>query len=419
MTLRGMLELTAATLGSSTALSVVTTYLPLLLAAYTSSATLIGLAIGGEGIFGLAIPLLGGYMSDRIWTRWGRREPFMIFSAPFIAAALILAPFQEGFIPLAVITFLFFAAYHLYTSPYQSLLPDVAPLDQQGRIQGAQNFMRGGGMFFGMLVGGILFDLWQPLPFLGAAGLIMVVTFITVSTIKEPTPDPEEAPVSLGFSAGLRDIASSLVGRVRIRRFLVANFLWEATISGIRPFIMLYFLYALGADTRTGALLLGVVGVVHVAAAILTGYLGDRYGRTRIMWIGMAVYFVGCVIGFFLRDLRLGFFLLPIFGLGGSTVLTLPYAIFVNMVPRGRYGQFTGYFSMARAMAVIVSPVIAGIAIDASAPFLTETRGYNMIWGVAAVAVALSAFFFWRANPEEGARPVRVWRPQRNGELGR
>ena len=55
-----MLVLTLPTLGFSTGLSLVTTYLPLILERYTSSATLIGFAIGGEGIFSSLIPLWVG-----------------------------------------------------------------------------------------------------------------------------------------------------------------------------------------------------------------------------------------------------------------------------------------------------------------------------------------------------------------------
>ena len=74
-----MLVLTLPTLGFATALSLVTTYLPCHPRRHPQdrlgSATLIGFAIGGEGIFSSLIPLFVGVLSDRIWTkRWGRRQ---------------------------------------------------------------------------------------------------------------------------------------------------------------------------------------------------------------------------------------------------------------------------------------------------------------------------------------------------------
>ena len=96
----------------------------------------------------------------------GPAQPFMLFAGPFMAAALILAPFQPGYVPIAISTFAFFAAYHFYTSPYQSLIADVTPANSAGKVQGYQAFMRGAGMFLGMVVAGILFYRWEPSPFI-------------------------------------------------------------------------------------------------------------------------------------------------------------------------------------------------------------------------------------------------------------
>lgn len=177
-------------------------------------------------------------------------------------------------------------------------------------------------------------------------------------------------------------------------RLLGANFLWESTVQGLRPFIMLYFLYVLGAATRTGAALLGLVGLVYIVAGLSGGYLADRYRRERVLWVGLWVYLLGCSIGYFVRDLRLGLVLLPIFGLGGSVVLTLPYAVMMTMMPRDRVGQFTGLFTLSRGLAAVVAPVVVGMTIDAGSAALGRTRGYALIWPLAAVALAVSLLFY-------------------------
>jgi Na+/melibiose symporter-like transporter len=200
-----MIVLVLPTLGFATGLSLVTTYLPVILDRYTDSSTLIGFAIGGEGIFSALIPLWVGVVSDRIWTkRWGRRQPFMIFAAPFMAASLMLAPFQPAYVPIAISTFVFFGAYHFYTSPYQSLVADVTPADSAGKVQGYQAFMRGGGMFLGMVVAGFLFYRWEPLPFILCSLLIMVFTYLTVVKIRAGTGEalPAAAAEPLGNSRG-------------------------------------------------------------------------------------------------------------------------------------------------------------------------------------------------------------------------
>jgi Na+/melibiose symporter-like transporter len=394
LTYRQMSILTVPTIGLSVCLSLVATYLPLLLNRYTDSATLIGVTIGGEGIFALIIPLVVGYTSDQLWTRWGRRRPFMMVGAPIMAAAIFLTPFQPGYFPLTAITFVFFAAYHLYSSPYQALIPDLSPLHQQGRVQGFQTMMRGIGMFLGMVVAGFLFESWEPLPFMLSAFLMVGVTYFTVASIEEyPSSDPD-AHNSTGLWSSLVDIWRTTRHEKTIMQLLGANFLWESTIQGLRPFIMLYFIYVLGTSTMGGAALLGLVGLVYVVAGLLGGFLADRYGRERILWVGLWTYLLGCSIGFFVRDLTLGLVLLPIFGLGGSVVLTLPYAVMMPMMPRDRLGQFTGLFSVSRGAATLLAPIVFGAAIDAASAVMGKDPGYAIIWPLAAAAIVASLFLF-------------------------
>jgi maltose/moltooligosaccharide transporter len=239
MSVRTMLVLTLPTLGFATGLSLVTTYLPVILEkmleGVPAKATLIGFAIGGEGIFSSLIPIWVGILSDRIWTkRWGRRRPFMIFAGPFMAAALILAPFQPSYIAIAVSTFVFFAAYHFYTSPYQSLLPDVTPHGDHGKVQGYQSSMRGGGMFLGMVVAGVLFYRWNPLPFILCSVLMMVFTYLTVVKIHEPEPERSLLPPRDSIWGETKRVFHSVRENKPIQRFMIAAFLWESTLAGLR-----------------------------------------------------------------------------------------------------------------------------------------------------------------------------------------
>jgi len=406
MSVRTMLVLTLPTLGFSTGLSLVTTYLPVILDRYTHSATLIGFAIGGEGIFSSLIPIWVGVMSDRIWTkRWGRRAPFMIFAAPFMAASLMLAPFQPGYVPIAVSTFVFFAAYHFYTSPYQSLIADVSPADSHGKVQGYQSFMRGGGMFMGMVVAGMLFYRWEPLPFIMCSVMIMVFTYLTVVKIREPEPELSHLPPRQGIWGEMKRVILSVREDRAIRRFMLAAFLWESTLAALRPFIMLYFKYTLGSTEQVGALLLGLVGVVYMVAGIASGYLADKYGRMKLMRVGLWLYLGGCILGTFMGDIKWAFIFLPLFGLGGSIVLTLPYAILIRLMPKEHIGQFTGMFSMMRGLANIIAPIVAGGAIDIAAkifhPGFHEGREYAAIWLVSALMIVISLFFFRGGEKDE------------------
>ena len=116
------------------------------------------------------------------------------------------------------------------------------------------------------------------------------------------------------------------------------------------------------------------------------------------MRIGLWVYLGGCLLGAFMTDIKWAFIFLPIFGLGGSIVLTLPYAILIRLMPKEHIGQFTGMFSMMRGFANIIAPLIAGGAIDIAGQYLHRGfypgRQYAVIWLVSGVMIAISLFFF-------------------------
>ena len=178
MGVRSMLVLTLPTLGFAMGLSLVTTYLPVILKNYTDSATLIGFAIGGEGIFSAAIPLFVGVVSDRIWTkRWGRRQTFHD-----LRGALHGRRAHAGALPDRIRAHRGVDVRLLCRLPFLHVALSVAPPRRHpsvshGRVQGVQSFMRGGGMFLGMVVAGVMFARWIPSPFILCSILIMVFTY--------------------------------------------------------------------------------------------------------------------------------------------------------------------------------------------------------------------------------------------------
>jgi maltose/moltooligosaccharide transporter len=409
MPVRTMVALTLPTLAFSAASSIVVTFLPLILKTILkdnpNSGVLIAFAVAGEGIFCALIPLWVGVLSDRIWTeRWGRRRPFMIFAAPFMAAALMLAPFQPSYVPIAISTFLFFAAYHFYSSPYQSLLPEVTPAGYHGRVQGYQAVMRGGGMFLGVVIAAFLFEGWEPLPFLLSGVFIMVVTYVTVTKIHEPEQLKPEGHAQETVWGAVRRIWRLALQDKAMRRFMVAAFLWESTLGGVKPFIMLYFTETLGGSVFQAGLMMGVVGVVYMFAGLISGYLADRFGRARIMRIGLWLYVVGAAIGAVIGDIKWAFIFMPVFGLGGAVVMTLPYAILIGIMPRAHIGGFTAMFSMVRGLANVIAPMVAGAAIDGAARILEGSqyvnREYAAIWAVCGLMIIASLFFF-RADTKD------------------
>ena len=131
-------RLSLPTFGLALAMSVLTTYAPVLLGEATESGAAIGLALGAEGLFALFLPLAVGSLSDRTSSRFGRRLPYAVFAAPLLVAPLALVPFASSYAATVALVSLFFVGYFVYYPPYQALFAELVPASHHGRAQGAQ-----------------------------------------------------------------------------------------------------------------------------------------------------------------------------------------------------------------------------------------------------------------------------------------
>lgn len=199
----GEFAITAGTLGSTAAQTIMVAVFPILLAQYAPSAFMLGLVIGGEGALALVLPYWIGLLSDRLppdlARRFGRRALFLLTTAPLMAATIAVVPFVSGYWRLAAVAFVFFAALHAYLTPLWALMIDAVPATRWGRVQGVRGVFHAAGLAYGLVAGGLLFSLWRPLPFLLSAVLVLLTTALTMAASRglavdhevEPEPDTE------------------------------------------------------------------------------------------------------------------------------------------------------------------------------------------------------------------------------------
>ena len=182
------------------AFSITTTaaYLPPLLNRFTSSGGLIGVILGADGVFALALSPVIGPWSDTFHTPMGRRRPFMLVALPPIGFCLLLMPFMPNLWTTVVVVLTFFFAYYIYEPPYRGLYPDVLPPQLFGRSQGIQHILRGIAIGIALVVGGLLFKVWRPSPFLLAAVLTTAACGATIYLVRE---DDGHGRVFEGFAA--------------------------------------------------------------------------------------------------------------------------------------------------------------------------------------------------------------------------
>ncbi|MCW2924372.1 MAG: permease [Thermoleophilia bacterium] len=399
-----LLFMGAPNFGLALSIGVVTTVLPVLLHRYTDSSTIVGLIIGGEGVFAVALPVLVGALSDRTRTRIGGRLPYMLGATPLAVAALVLMPFVGSLWAICLLVAVFYVAYFTYYPPYNALYPDLVPPALAGRSQGGQAFWRGLGLA-GSVVGGVLLvDVWHPLPFIVAGAAITASTavfcmavgrrIVGVQAGRRATDDAVDDASVDTLRVGLRlfrDDAS-------LRNLLLANALWEMSLAALRSFVLLWLVTGIGLSYPKASLGIGVVAGVMVVSSLFVGQLGDRVGVHRTLEFAVVFYGIGLLIpGLTTNPWAVGA-VMPFVATGGAIVNALPYGLLIEAVPGHSHGVAAGLFSVSRGVGVVAGPLCAGIVIDLLDPWYGSTHGYGAMWIIVAGAMLLSIPFLRRVQ---------------------
>ncbi|SOJ53467.1 3-hydroxybenzoate transporter MhbT [Mycobacterium simulans] len=242
------------------------------------------------GFVGLVVPaflmpygvtvLLWGPLSDR----WGRRRVILTSLAAFtiLTAATPVVDNVPGLIVIRVAT----AIGSSGVVPIGlALISDLVPYQRRGSSLGWMFGGMAGGGAFGAAAGALGQPLlgWQGLfGVVGVLGLILVGLGLRLIPSTPRAPKPARARQVI---AGFADLLRSGRGR-KTYCYVLLN---AALRSGIYTWFAVYLHqhYGLG-ESRIGLVLIGY-GIPGLLLGPTIGHLADRYGRARIIPVGLAI----------------------------------------------------------------------------------------------------------------------------------
>lgn len=389
---RSLALLGLPTFALALSITVVTSYLPVLAKQFSASTSVIGLMIGAEGAVALVVPLVVGQWSDQLRTRIGGRLPFVIAGAPVIAIAMAAIGLVGSLLALAGLVLVFFVAYYAAYEPYRALYPDLLDSEVAGRGQSAQAIFRGVGTGLALVGGGLVFSLDPALPFIaaGVIALVSIAIFTRSMASRDRVVNDDQGGQTRTARQTVARIVELLRGSAELRAFLVANALWELSLAALKTFVVLYLTVGLGLGLSSAvAIIAGVAGLI-LGAALVSGKLGDHFGRARVAYAALWIYGLGLLIPFFSQSPWVAGPSLPFVAFGGGMILTLPYAVLIPLMPDDEHGMLTGFYSFSRGIGILLGPLIAGAAIALLHEPLSSTHGYSAMWLVCSGAILAS-----------------------------
>lgn len=298
---------------------------------------------------------------------------------------------------------------------YESLLPHIATTDEMDRVSTAGYALGylGGGLLVALNLAWIMKPAWFGLP---EGTLPTRLAFVSVSVwwvlfaiplfrrVSEPArklEGDEQAkanPLVVAFQRigeTLRELRQYKQAFLMLVAFLIYN-------DGIQTIIKMATAYGteigIGEADLIAAIM--IVQFVGVPFAFLFGRLAGVIGAKASIFVGLVVYTLISILGYYMTSATHFYALAALVGLVQGGTQALSRSLFASMIPAHKSGEFFGFYSVFEKFAGIFGPLLFDVAIS------TTGSSRNAILSVI-IFFIVGAILLSRVNVAEGQRLAR------------
>jgi MFS family permease len=330
----------------------------------------LSLISGVSAVFACVFNPVGGALSDRTRSRFGRRAPWLIGAS---LGLLVVMAFlgQASTIPLVLIAWcLAQAAANLYQAPLTAVVPDRVSPQRRGAasaVVGAASVLGGvtgigiASQFGGHLAIGYLV--------LGGVVLLSAVYFV-LATLDEPaTSMPRQPREQLSLTASLGQFLSAL--RHRDFAFVFASraaaILGYYLVVGFELYILTnYIRLPHGLRPAEGVTIMAAIaGLCALVAAAVCGPLSDRLDRRKpFVFASSVLAAIGCILPVISPSFTSSEIFAAFAGISFGLYLSVDQALVTLVLPPGdNAARDLGVLNIANAGPQVFSPLLAGLII--------------------------------------------------------
>ena len=344
-------------------------------------------------VTGVIIQPLIGQSSDCIWTRLGRRRPFILAGAILASLALILMPNCSAVWMAAGLLWVLDGTINASMQPFRALVADNLPDEQNSQGFAIQSLFIGlGGTiasalpwmmtnWFGLAAdaggGGHIPQSVKLSFYIGAAAFMGAVLWTVFSTNEYPPTEAEQQEIrarKFDWTLGLVDIFE-LVFRLPRRMWelgLVQFFTWIGMFS-----MWVYFSPAVAknvfhaapgspemeAASEWSGFCFAVYNAVCFVFSFVLLAATKRTGPKLMHVICLAIGGLGLATVPLASDKYHLLFAMTAIGIAWASILSMPYAMLAPALPKDKVGVMMGMFNLFIVLPQIVASSLLGFAL--------------------------------------------------------
>lgn len=292
-----------------------------------------------------------------------RKRLLMAYTLVSVTAVCLFTTVEPGMVYwgylISVISYVGFEGGIVF---YNSYLPDIAPREYHGRISG-WGFATG---YVGSLIGLLLSIPLARAGMLDLAFLCIAAAFLAFAVPAFLFLPPDVSPrfgIAKAARAGVRESWSTFREILRLRdtrQFLLAYFFYEDGVNTVINMAAQFAAQMLGFTAAELLVLFAVVQVSALAGAFSWAKPTDKLGPKRVV-MAMLVQWSLVVIAAYFVQTKMQFFVVAVLaGTGMGAIQAASRAFMASLVPKGREGDFFGFYSLCGKSAAVMGPLIFG-----------------------------------------------------------
>ena len=354
---------------------------------------------------GIIIQPIIGAASDKTWTRFGRRIPYLFLGATLALIVMCLLPNAGSFgmtVSQAMIFGLFVlmlldTSINIAMQPFKMMVGDMVNEKQKGLAYSIQSFLCNAGSLVGYLfpfifawIGisniapkGVVPDSVIYSFYIGALILVLCV-FYTVFTVKEYPPKEyaeyhginETKQEKVNVFQLLKKAPSVFwtIGLVQLFCWSAFMYMWTYTSGAIAsqafdaPTIekTVHGVTALVLDTQSveyqnAADWVGILFAIQAIGSVTWAVVIPLFKKLKMAYaISLLIGGIGFISTFFIHDKYLLFISFLLIGCAWAAMLALPFTLLTNALTGGHMGIYLGLFNGTICIPQIVAASIGG-----------------------------------------------------------
>jgi DHA1 family tetracycline resistance protein-like MFS transporter len=284
----------------------------------------------------------------------------------------------------------------------QAYIADVTTRENRARGMGLFGMAFGLGFILGPALAGILSKFGMHVPFLFAAGLSFLNTFLLLFIL------PESRKPGTQETSGGRGRMSMLLDSLREKRFAtitVDYFLIVMAFSMMTTAFAYFTLVKFGYDAEKTGYLLGFVGLTAaVMQGGVFGILAKKLGEATLVVIG-CIILVGSLLAVpFVSSESGGLIALLIgigaFAVGNSIASPALTSLASKTASEDAQGHALGILQSAASLARVIGPLLCGVLLNNAAQQVDDHTLLRTFWTAAGImfVALLTAIFFARSS---------------------